>query len=251
MKAVNKTEIDVVQFFQLMKDSWRLFLAVIFIFQAVTWLFLEQREDRYTSKIFLTISNVQPLHHSLQGSQELTLLDFQESFRDQANVESWLEVNPASILKMADIASENKFGQVTVNDMENGLITVSLKNGSAHVLIKSSDPIVLQEAKNYADHINHSITERAASLFKKVDGEMLASNAAGRNYNEKFSVKTFINNLESGQQILNILHPTIPQKVGQSKALISVLSGFASILVLLFFLVMRSLYRDLQETVPR
>jgi hypothetical protein len=251
MKAVNKTEIDVVKLLQIMKDSWRLSLVVIFICQAVTWLFLEYREDRFTSKIFLTISNVQPLHHSLQGSQELTLLDFKESFRDQTNVESWLEVNPASILKMADMTSENKFGQVTVNDMDNGLLTVLLRNGRAHVLVKSSDPIVLQEAKNYADHVNHLMTERAVSLIKKVDGEMLASDVAGQNYNEQFSVKTFINNLESGQQILDILHPTIPQNVGQSKALISVLSGLASIVVLLLFLAMRSLYRDLRETVPR
>ena len=251
MKSFDRTELDVVPLLKLIKDSWRILLMGILICQAITWFFLEQKTDKFSSKIFVLISNAQPLSRDLGEQQELTLLDFQMSFRDQTNFKSWLEVNPKNSIKLKDVLSENVIEQVTVNNMEDSLLTFSSIGDRGQILVRSSDLNVLQEVKNYADHTNQRITERALRQFRNIDKEFIGGNDRGMAYPTQFFVRKFINNLAEGQQVFTVLHPTAPQIVGRSKALIIVLSGFFSAVSLLLFLLIWSQFRDGREVAPR
>ena len=72
--------------------------------------------------------------------------------------------------------------QVTVNNMELSLLTFSSIGDRGQILVRSSDLNVLQEVKNYADHTNQRITERALRQFRNIDKEIIGDNATGSIY---------------------------------------------------------------------
>lgn len=246
MSYPEKTQFDVLQAIKVIKGSWRLLLAAVFISQLIALPYVLQKKQSFTSTIYAVLNNTPPLHENITDSQREALSVFKESFHDRTNFEGWLEITPTSSLTKEDIMSEKKIGQFSFNVEGDGLVTVVLDISTARASIRigSGNFTTAQQVRSYADHVNQLMTKRFAGLLKRVDDAMLSEADMNIQYRQSFAMKRFFGNLEEGEQIFKILHPTEPQKVGVSNALIITLSGFFSIVIALFLIFIRVAYRS-------
>jgi LPS O-antigen subunit length determinant protein (WzzB/FepE family) len=243
MKKIQNDEIDLFELFGTLWDGKWLITTFVVISVLLGIAFLLVKKPVYQSNLFYSVVTVPPFYqpdkilnkYQIKYQNNKVFKDFKLKFYSKMVFENWkknigktqLLFEDFSITEVIDgfIVTKNESDQLAIFTLEDG------KKSS--ILIKTNQFSVLKDFFNYSNHVNELLKKdyvlRAKNELKVQSGVLL---------------ERFILSANNGANILDISHPTIPQKVSPQSLHVLFLSLiFGGIIGVTFVLISNAIHK--------
>ena len=263
---VNKrdSEISLYEFFQVLWAGRVVISIFIAISLLIAIIYLSIKTPSYESKMFYTVDILPPSVDTDLSADNVRMLsgnirlDYEVLFYKKSLFDEWKNKNKNSSLTFQAISAVEEVNGIEFSrksdDKLVAFIKPQRKSRPFYINARTNDLSFLNNLYDYSNYVNDALTQRylnAARQEQKIVKNLSNDDRRQSDLSFKMSVNIakFILSIQSGERLLNVSRPTVPEKISPINRLVIIFALFVGFLIGCFYVHLKNSIKDINKTV--
>ena len=253
-RSIYNDEIDLFELSKTLWDNKWLIIVFTLISLLVGIGFIYFKDPKYEAKLFYSPDNIPPFY-----SRDMVSNDFQKKFYSKNIFEIWKKgVGKTSLIyrDISDTQVNNGFVLSKEGNYQMVKMGIEKKEGRFFIKVDSNQLIFLDDLFKYANYVNKILQDNYVARAKKeleiIDLRFEKNNLSDINMiGAIVKIDRFVASLKNGENMIEIKHPTNPEKISPIIALVLPLAIMIGGAIGVTFVLLRNAVRQRKKQIAK